>query len=58
MTHQHIVDQWAELLKMIEAARTTTDHPDAHTCMDGLQQMAEEHTALMLAQQAELASKK
>lgn len=38
---------------MIDAARATTDHPDAHACMDAIKQMAEDHSALMIAKKAE-----
>jgi len=47
MPHQHILDQWAELNAMIAAARPTTDHPEAHACMNAIKEMADAHTALM-----------
>ncbi len=53
MNHQHILDQWAELNAMIEKARTTTDHPEAHACMDAIKEMADVHSALILEKQAE-----
>lgn len=53
MNHQHILDQWAELQAMIDAARATTDHPDAHACMDALKRMADDHTALVIEKKAE-----
>lgn len=53
MDHQHILDQWAELNAMIEAARSTTDHPEAHACMDALKGLADGHTALVIEKKAE-----
>ncbi len=41
------LEQWAEVLKMIEATRPTTSHPDAHACMDALKQIAQAHTELL-----------
>ncbi len=49
MNHQHILDQWAELNAMIEKARTTTDHPEAHACMDALKEFADTHSAHVVA---------
>lgn len=53
MDHQHILDQWAELLTMIEGARSTTDHPEAHACLDALKGLADGHTALVNEKKAE-----
>lgn len=48
MNHQQVLDQWAEVLKMIEAARPTTDHPEAHQCLDALKLLADEHSAIVV----------
>ena len=53
MSHQKVIDGWTELLAMIEAARTATEHPDAHSCMDALKALAEGHTEFMLQAKAE-----
>ena len=53
MTHQHVLKQWAELNAMIEAARPTTEKPDAHACMDAIKEMAEGHAAHIAAAKAE-----
>ncbi len=58
MDHQHVVNQWAELLEMIEKAKPTTEHPEAHACLDAIKQMAEEHTKLMLEHKAKAEAKK
>ncbi len=54
MTAEQIVAaKRAELLKIIEDARPTTDHPEALACLDALKQWAEEHAAFVAAKQAE-----
>ena len=56
MKHQVVLDQWAELLKMIESTRPTTDNADAQACLDAIKQMAEGQSAL-IAEAAEAAKK-
>ncbi len=51
--HKHIIGQWDELLAMIAAAKTTTENADAHTCLNAIKNMAEEHSKLIAAKQAE-----
>ena len=53
-SHQHVIDGWDEVLAMIAASRLTTEHPDAHTCLDALELMAKEHSAFMTERKAEL----
>lgn len=52
MNHQHILDQWAEMLAMIESANGTTNHPEALACLAALKVLAEDHTALVIEKKA------
>ncbi len=56
MNHQHILNEWARLKGMIDAARPSTDNPQAHACLDALQRLAEEHSKIVAEKQAEAAA--
>ncbi len=53
MDHQKILDEWKRLQGMIDSARTSTDNPQAHACLDALQRLSEEHSKIVAEKQAE-----
>ncbi len=57
MDHQKILDEWKRLQGMIDSARTSTDNPQAHACLDALQRLSAEHSKIVAEKQAEKADK-